>query len=176
MLYYSHGISMKIKLSLLLVALCAVFAVSCSESTAPEYKAEKMSITQLNETLGYEWFKAEVAVYTPDAGKVQRIDEAYDPETTSFYLFVNPSCSCKGTQKLFPHTVRILQDAGVTESHMEIYSMRSTSDEHPYMDLLQVHRLPTIFVVKNGVVVGSYSEQASGQEVEDILLSALTSR
>lgn len=158
------------------MAICAVLTISCSESTAPEYKAEKMSMSQLNSTLGYEWFKAEVATYTPDAAKVQSIDEAYDPETTSFYLYVNPSCSCKGTQKLFPHTVRILQDAGVTESHMEIYSMRSTSDEHPYMDLLQVHRLPTIFIVKNGVVVGSYSEQANSQEVEDLILSALTVR
>lgn len=165
---------MKIKLSFLMMAVCAILAVSCSESTAPEYKAEKLSMTQLNSTLGYEWFKAEVAVYTPDTSKVRRINEAYEPSTTSFYLYVNPSCSCKGTQKLFPHTVRILQDAGVTEPRMEIYSMRSASDEHPYMNLMQVHRLPTIFIVKNGVVVGSYSEQADGQGVEDILLSALT--
>lgn len=167
---------MKIKLSFLVMAVCAVLAVSCSESTAPEYKAEKMSIAQLNQTLGYEWFKAEVAVYTPDTAKIRTISEAYDPATDSFYLYVNPSCSCTGTQKLFPHTVRVLQEAGVTEQQMEIYSMRSTSDEHPHMSLMQVHRLPTIFVVRDGVVTGSFSEQAAGDGVEDLLLTALTAK
>lgn len=160
------------KLSILLIA-CAVILASCSEATAPDYTAQKMSLQSLNTTLGYEWFPAEVSAYQPDTAKVSQITGNFNPATDTVYFYVNPSCSCKGTQKLFPHAMRILMDAGVQESHIEIYSMRSSEDKHPHMSRMQVHRLPTIFIMRAGQIAGSFSEQAEGTAVEDLILDAL---
>ncbi len=153
--------------------VCAMLFSACSESTAPDDNADKISVQGLSSTLGYEWFPAEMAAYKPDTAKVRQIQEAFNPATDVVYLYVNPSCGCKGTQKLFPHTMRILNDATILEPRVEIYSMRSATDKHPYMDRLSVKRLPTIFVVRNGVVVSSFSEQPDDKEIEDMLLDAL---
>jgi len=156
-----------------LVLTCALVFAACSESTAPDYTAEKMSIASLNTTLGYDWFRVEENSYQSDTAKVRRITEAYNPDTDKFVFYVNPSCSCKGTQKLFPQTMRILRDAGITEPQIEIFSMRSASDKHPHMGHLDVKRLPTIFIVRNDVIVGSFSEQPNDTQIEDLVLDAL---
>lgn len=164
------------KFSSLLIALCAIVAMSCSDSTSPEYNAERMTIQTLSSKLGFEWFPAEMAAFQPDTAGIRAIKDAYDADTHKFYLYVNPSCSCKGTQKLFPHTIRILQDAGVKESDIEIYSMRSTSDKHPYMDKMPVQKLPTIFVLKDDTVVRAFSEELDGQKLEKVILEGITEK
>lgn len=164
------------KFSFLLIALCAVLTMSCSESTSPEYTAEKITVTTLSSKLGYEWFPAEVASFQPDTAAVRAIKEAYNADTHKFYLYVNPSCSCKGTQKLFPHTVRILQEAGVQEANIEIYSMRSTSDKHPHMSKMSVHKLPTVFLVHNGVISQSFSEEPDGRKLESLILEGMSGK
>lgn len=161
------------KLSFLFIALCAIITMACSDATSPEYNAERITAHTLSSKLGFEWFPEEVSSFQPDTAAVRAIKDAYSADNHKFYLYVNPSCSCKGTQKLFPHTIRILQDAGVKESDIEIYSMRSTSDKHPYMDKMPVQKLPTVFVVKNDVVVRSFSEELVGQKLESMILEGV---
>lgn len=158
------------KLTVLLL-VCAMLFSACSESTAPEDNAEKVSVQSLSSTLGFDWFSAEMTKYQPDAAKVLELQGKYNPATDAVYLYVNPSCGCKGTQKLFPHTMRVLNDAGIKEPRVEIYSMRSATDKHPYMSFMPVKRLPTIYIVRNGAVVGSFSEQPDDVVLEDMLLS-----
>ena len=153
--------------------VCALLFAACSESTAPDSSAEKMSLQSLQTSLGYDWFPREVSLYEPDTAKVRQIMEAFNPATDMIYFFVNPSCGCKGTQKLFPQTMRILTDAAIQEPLIEIYSMRSYSDSHPHMDRMSVKRLPTIFIVRNGAVLGSFSEQSDNTKLEDMILNVL---
>ncbi len=156
-----------------LFLVCAMLFSACSESTAPDDTAEKISIQGLSNTLGYEWFPAEMAAYQPDAAKVSQIQTAFNPATDVIYFYVNPSCGCKGTQKLFPHTMRVLTDAAIQEQRIEIYSMRSSTDKHPYMSQLSVKRLPTVFIMRDGAIIGSFSEQPADTELEDMILDIL---
>ncbi len=160
----------------LLTAMFLLWGVwRCTETVAPEYEAEEMSLAQLRNTPGYSWFDLEMELYQPDTALVQAIAQAYVPGEHHFTFFVKPECQCQGTTKLFPHVVRILLDAAIPDTAMTIYSMRSIRDKYPHPDVFQLKRLPTIFCTRNGSVVGEISELPSGgQKLEAIILQWLT--
>ncbi|MFM8455503.1 MAG: hypothetical protein ACKOAK_01935, partial [Ignavibacteria bacterium] len=68
------------------------------------------------------------------------------------YFFVNPSCSCDGTKKTFPHAIRILKDADIPDDRIVIYSMKSHTDDHPLKDKFTLRDLPSIFITVNDVI------------------------
>ena len=65
---------------------------------------------------------------------------------------LKPSCSCRGTMKLFPQIMKTLVESKIDMDLVEIWSMRSETDEHPYMDHLSVTDLPVIFILRNNVL------------------------
>lgn len=128
----------------------AFIAVGCSTET-PEPEAQQLTMSELTSTPGYAWFPAEMATYSPDPKLVDSIEQTFTPNH-KICIFVKPSCSCRGTQRLFPRIMKALQDANVDMSRVEVWSMRSTSDKHKYMPQMNVMSLPTIFVLRDGEV------------------------
>jgi len=134
--------------ALSLVAVFVAVWMGCSESPT-EYVAEEFTVSQIARQPGYAWFLQEKDSYQPDPALVAQI-QAKLGTLDSCYLFVNPSCSCYGTQKHFPHFVRCMELAGFSESKIAIISMRTASTKHAHMARFHVQRLPTFFLVLSG--------------------------
>ncbi|GIV55643.1 MAG: hypothetical protein KatS3mg040_0411 [Candidatus Kapaibacterium sp.] len=129
------------------LALMVVW-IGCSDSPT-EYVAEEFTVSQIARQPGYAWFLQEKDSYQPDPALVAQI-QAKLGTLDSCYLFVNPSCSCNGTQKHFPHFVRCMELAGFSSSKIAIISMRTASTKHAHMARFHVQRLPTFFLVLSG--------------------------
>lgn len=127
----------------LLVAACSTDQVNVD--------AQRLSIAELNTSAGYVWFPAETQVYSPRQEFVTDIAKNFTAETRAI-IFVRPTCSCRGTQKLFPHVIKTLTEAGVREDQIEIFSMRSNQDKHPHSDRISLSSLPAVFVERAGMV------------------------
>ncbi len=133
-------------------ALCvvALTLVACN-TTTPEQSGQKMSISDLEKNPGYSWYQTEVATYTPNTAMVDSVRSNFDATEQKICIFVKPSCGCRGTQRLFPRVMKTLLDANIDMSKVEVWSMRSPSDNTPYKTTLALTSLPTIVVMRNGV-------------------------
>lgn len=160
------------------VAVCVAAASivglgGCADGSSPASTAAQMTLAELKTSAGYAWFPYESDGFTPDAAKIAEIGSVVSGED-KVYMFVNPSCSCKGTQKLFPRTVKVLLEAGLKESQIEIWSMRSTSDAHPYKERFSLQALPTIYFVRGGATRGQLTEFPEGEAtLENAILTAI---
>lgn len=140
-------------LFMMIIVAGSVLLSSCTTSTEPtSNSATLLTMSELSSSAGYAWFDAEKSMYTPDDSKIRDINSEFKQKNQKIYFFVNPSCSCNGTKKTFPHAIRILKDAGVTEDRIVIYSMKSYTDDHPLKDKFTLRGLPTIFVTVNDAV------------------------
>jgi hypothetical protein len=128
--------------------LIAAVVIGCSE-TPTEYVAEEFTVSQISRQPGYAWFLQEKDSYQPDPQLITQI-QAKLGTLDSCYLFVNPSCSCNGTQKHFPHFVRCMELAGFNEGNITIISMRTASTKHAHMARFHVQQLPSFFLVLRG--------------------------
>jgi len=134
----------------LLALLVTVLVLSACSSTEPDSaQAQQLSMQELTEAPGYAWFPAEMQSYTPRDVYVQQVSANFNADQ-KVCVFVRPSCSCTGTQKLFPQIIKTLTASGVDMSKVEIWSMRSESDRHPYMSNVTITDLPTIWVLSKG--------------------------
>lgn len=137
---------------------------SCNQTTEPSTgTATQLSLSDLYNSAGYSWFEAEKTLYAPDDSKIRDIAAEFKNKNQMIYFFVNPSCSCNGTKKTFPHAIRILKDAGVPDANIVIYSMKSFTDNHPLKDKFTLRGLPSIFITVNGNV--KYSMEV----IDDVL-------
>lgn len=139
---------MKSILSLAIAALLIVGVAGCNTSTDANNVGTQMTVNQLFNTPGYSWMSGEVASYTPNTATVAQISTEFQAKKQKVFLFVNPSCTCTGTKKRFPQTIRILQDAGLTENDIVIVSMHSSKDKQPFADRFTVRGLPSFFVTR----------------------------
>lgn len=128
--------------------LLSLVTISCTTSSDVP-PARLLQLESLGTQAGFSWFDVEVQQYQPNPADIQQLTSALaaDP-SLRFYIFVNPSCSCVGTQKLFPQLYRTLRDAGVPAAKIFAYDMRKYSAAHPHQQLLPVRQLPTIYVTK----------------------------
>ena len=137
---------------------------SCNQTTEPSTgTATQLSLSDLYNSAGYSWFEAEKTLYAPDDSKIRDIAAEFKNKNQMIYFFVNPSCSCNGTKKTFPHAIRILKDAGVPDANIVIYSMKSFTDNHPLKDKFTLRGLPSIFITVNG------NAKYSMEVIDDVL-------
>ncbi len=156
------------------LCVLALGLLACTQSTQPEYTAERLTLEQLRTTPGFAWFDAEFRAYQPDTALLAQIQAAYVPGEHRFYIYVKPSCSCVGTQKLFPRFLRVLSDAGVRAEDYEIYAMHGTGDKHPHQSWLHIERLPSFFITDNGQLRASIvGELPPEKSIEQVVLEAL---
>lgn len=134
-----------------LMAIClGIFVLSsCTSTTEPNGTATLLTLNQISNNAGYAWFDAEKTLYVPDDSKIREISANFKNKNQKIYFFVNPSCSCEGTKKTFPHAIRILKDAGIPDERIVIYSMKSHTDDHPLKDRFKLRGLPTIYITVN---------------------------
>jgi len=135
-----------------LLNLSMTILSSCTTNTEPTSSATLLTLSQISNNAGYAWFDAEKSIYTPDDSKVRDIKQAFNNKNQKIYFFVNPSCSCDGTKKTFPHAIRILKDADIPDDRIVIYSMKSHTDDHPLKDKFTLRDLPSIFITVNDVI------------------------
>ena len=132
-----------------LTILVLVFGLAACTTTEPNGEAQQLSLTELTQAPGYAWFPAEMATYSPRNMYVQEVAGNFHTDSQKVCVFVKPSCSCTGTQKLFPQIMKTLIESGVDMDKVEIWSMRSEGDSHPYQESIQIDDLPEIWVLQN---------------------------
>ena len=91
-----------------------------------------------------------MATYSPRDMYIQQVSSGFRADSQKVCVFVKPSCSCTGTQKLFPQIMKTLIASGVDMDRVEIWSMRSESDGQPYSSIIQIQDLPEIWIQENG--------------------------
>jgi len=147
----------------LALLLAAFLTITACETTSPDGSAQQLTMSELLSSTGYAWFPAEMNSFTPDPTMVDLVNQRYDATEHKIYIFVKPSCSCRGTQKLFPQIIKTLDASDIDMDKVEIWSMRSTGDSHPYGSKFQITELPMVFVTRDDallheIVVGNYNE------------------
>lgn len=155
--------------------LCTVILVGCS-TDEPEYVAERLTVEELNTSAGFIWFPAETSLYQPNPAKVAEVRTNFTA-TTKAVIFVRPTCSCRGTQKLFPQVVKTLMEANVPMDRVEIYSVRSTKDKHPYQNRITLNELPAVFIDRSDTItVGFVEAEYTGFNADTLVARALLRR
>ncbi|HRK04710.1 MAG TPA: hypothetical protein PLW14_06385 [Chlorobiota bacterium] len=160
----------------LAIVLVSILATACSTTEPANQEAQRMTMKDLSQTPAYAWFPAEQSVYTPNTDMVRKVSEEYDPATEKVYIFVKPACSCKGTMKLFPQIVKTMEAAGIDMNHVEIWSMRSESDTHPYMSTMAISKLPEVFITSGGSVKAHITVAEFNEMNADSLIATAVSR
>jgi len=134
------------KLLLALASALVVFT-ACTTTEPVDPVAEQLTMQQLTMSPGYSWFMAEMDSYSPRQTVLDDIATSMTANVNRrVCIFVKPACSCRGTQRLFPQVVKALVAAKVDMNRVEIWSMRGSTDKHPYQSLITIGELPAIYV------------------------------
>ena len=136
----------------ILVLTLLALTIGC-ETTSPSGEAQQLTLSELTSAPGYAWFPAEMNSYTPRAEMIDSVNQRFDNSSHKIYVFVKPSCSCRGTQKLFPQIIKTLEASNVDMNRVEIWSMRYPTDSHPHSGKVSISDLPSVFVIKNEAVL-----------------------
>lgn len=164
--------NMKTMRILLLSMLCSAVMIGCADET-PEYVAQRLTMRDLNTAAGYVWFPMEVKTYAPNAEMVDIIRQNFGTDR-KVVIYVRPTCSCTGTQRLFPQVVKTLTEAGVDSTLIEIYSVRGTTDRHPYQDRITLSKLPAFYQFRNDVITTFIDEaNYSGSNADTLIAEAI---
>ena len=147
----------------LLTILAAAFVLTSCETVSPSGEAQRLTMDELTSSPGYAWFPAEMNVYTPSSAMVQAINNDYKAGQHKILVFVKPSCSCRGTQRLFPQIMKTITESTINLDDVEIWSMRTEGDGHPYEPENEISELPMVNVlfedqIINSVNDGNYNE------------------
>lgn len=155
-----------------LIPLLLALLVGCSE-TPTEYVADEFTVAQIARQPGYAWFTQEKDTYQPEQALLAQIQAKVD-RVGRCYLFVNPSCSCNGTQKHFPHFVRCMELAGFPLDSITIISMRTASTKHQHMDRFHVRQLPTFYLaLRSGNDVKIEPPDDPNARIEELIVQIL---
>jgi hypothetical protein len=127
--------------------LIALISFGCDTTTSPNREATQLTMSELNSTIGYEYFKVGYERYKPDTTLIKQIKQEY--KGNLIYLYVNPSCACIGTTTIFPSLMKCLFSAGVPEANCKIYSMLDAGYTHNMMSKFSIKSLPGCMVEKN---------------------------
>lgn len=157
---------------LLLTVACCGLLSACTDET-PEYIAQRLTMRDLNSSAGYVWFPAETGAYTPNTEMVDVVRRGFGTGR-KVMIFVRPTCSCTGTQRLFPQVMKTFMEAGIDTSAIAVYSVRGTSDRHPYEDRFTLTKLPAFFQLKDDVVTTFIDEaNYSGSNADTLVANAI---
>lgn len=139
---------------LVFVFSAILFIAGCEETTVPEDVAKQLSVEQAKVEPGFTWLESAMITYTPDTNILKQIKNAYASNPNrSVVVYVNPSCSCDGSRVRVPQALRSLLEAGIPESKISIYVMRTSKAKHPYSDRYTLKGLPNIYILKGGKTV-----------------------
>lgn len=130
--------------NILFWCVLSIIFVNCTGEDIEKKSIEK-SIADLYSTPGFEWFDFELNQYKPDTVATKQIDSLWKIRRYRFILFVQPSCNCSETQKVFPSIIKSLKEGGVPDSAIKIYLILDLGYSHPYEKKFKVVSLPGCF-------------------------------
>lgn len=155
-------------------------AYSCDDNPT-QSEAKPATLLEISERPGFNWFYTEIEDYTPDQNIVAQIEANYDEESEEIYMYVNPSCTCPGNHTYFPKLVKVLQEAGISESKFKLYTMTSEKNKYPMSEVYTINDLPAFAVYRDGVPVYSINDTITAdvladkvQSIEKYLLTAIS--
>jgi len=124
--------------------------LGCEESTSvPEDVARQLTIEQAVVEPGFTWLQPTMDTYTPNPESVKQIADLYNADPNrSVIVYVNPGCSCVGSRKYVPHTLKTLQAAGIPSQKITVFTMRTASGRHPNSDKYKLEGLPSVYLLK----------------------------
>lgn len=159
--------------TLIALLILMVAVGGCSTTDSPETAAERITMDQLTKTPGYAWFVAEMSAYSPAPTYTSQITTSMnDNASRKVCVFVKPTCSCRGTQKLFPQVMKTLADANIDMSRVEVWSMRNNTDSHPYQPNINISNLPEIYVLDGDQIRARIFEGLYSDSNADSLIAA----
>ncbi len=132
------------KIYIFIILFFSLLIASCDENIG-DNTAKKKTLTEIRTEPGFEWFDYEFSTYSPDSSALKEIDSLWQIKKSRFLIFVNPSCNCSGTQKVFPSIVKSLKAGNVPDSAIEIFVMIKETYSHPYMNNFKIESLPGCF-------------------------------
>lgn len=163
--------------TLLIWAAIAVVAVSCTTTTEPSTEAQQLSMDDLTKTPGFTWFVAELDRFSPNQKFVDGVQTSMSAAPSrKVCVFVRPTCSCRGTQRMFPQIMKTLISAGVDSRRIEVWSMRNLTDKQPYSGILSITQLPIVYVLQNDSVRASISDYDYNDANADSLIAVAVSK
>ncbi|MCX7879266.1 MAG: DUF4062 domain-containing protein [Ignavibacteria bacterium] len=128
-----------------ILSVLIFFIASCEEFQTDREAVRKTISEMLNGTIGFEWFPYEYSNYKPDSNICKQIDSLWKIKRYNFIVFVNPSCNCTETEKIFPSVIKSLKMGNVPDSSIFVYSMMNTSFSHPFRNKINIKSLPSCF-------------------------------
>lgn len=167
------------KKNIILAVVLSIFIfTSCDDPASPP--ASLITIEQLKQDPGYQWFNDAYYKYQANDSLVQLIEEKFKSTKDSFVVYVKPSCSCSGTLNEFPALIKIFDAAGVNSTQYKLFSMTSDNAQHPYQDIFKINMTPALLTIRNGSTHYSvldtfylYRKLQKPRLIEEILLDAL---
>ena len=173
------------KFLVVLIIIITGLLSSCSNTSEPR-DAKLTDLATMRVSPGFEWFDSNYNSYTPDPVKIAQINaKIQDPilkDSIMFIMFVNPSCSCTGTQQDFPETMKILNSSGIKTNQYQIYTMVSSGDNQPYSNKFHINQLPSLYLMIGSKVKYSILDSLTFDKIldskktyyiEDYILKAL---
>ena len=147
----------KIKYSMLIPLALIIILIACSETPVDPSKLPKaLTMTDLKDTVkaGYKWFLPAFRDYQPDTTIVRQIKEAFAANPCRFYIFVNATCECVGTQVEFPSIMKTITSANIDTVNFEMYDSHGAE---PYPEI-KTNRFPSCFIIRNKIAVYSVTD------------------
>jgi|GEM_PF-2315620 len=163
---------------ILLLLAFMLFVSSCQEEGEVQTEATIIELSDLKSQIGYAAFDLEYNEYESDTVLVEAIKNAYVEDEMDFLMFIKPTCKCLGNTEKVPVLYRILNDAGISDDKITLYSMRVAELKHPYEANINIVDLPSFYLVKNEIdfteLFASFDpNDSTGTNLETLILEAM---
>jgi hypothetical protein len=147
---------MKNIFAVMFAAVLLLSLQSCPKGAVETIEDPRISEAELMDIPAFDWYTSTKRYYETDPVFISEIEAKFDADSFRFLVFLSPCSICSAKQFEAPRFVRALNDAGIGEEFYEFYSLSAFPEgEYPYMDILEIKRLPGLFVLKNDVPVYS---------------------
>jgi hypothetical protein len=162
-----------------MIIICAFVLTSCPDT---ENNAVEVTVSEVADLPGYEWFAPKFNEFVPIPAKVASISTAFNSNTMKFVVLAKPSCSCENNVAVFPQIMKTLVESGVADTCFRIFSMRDKYSNTPYKVQIAIKELPEVYLLKSNSAVYSITDSLrmyqsiypdSAFFVEDFILNSL---
>ena len=167
-----------IGLILIILFAMSLILTSCDDSTDVDTSTHQYKRAEISNQPGFLWVDAKAGTYQPNQDTINLLKSAFNSKEQKIVFYAKQACSCDPSQYPFPHSLKIMDLMGLTDSNCEIYSIYSTKSDNPYkISGLIINAIPSIFIYKNNVpvysVVDSVTASVGTLSLEQAFLNGL---
>jgi|DewCreStandDraft_4_1066084.scaffolds.fasta_scaffold00565_17 hypothetical protein len=166
--------------NLKLLLLVALILVSCSTQES-EYNTERMTLEQIRTDWRFYGFDIYYQQYRIDSALLSEFKTSFNPNNFKFLFFTSPACyTCGKLDSLIPFALRIIKEAGFSDSCFEIYHTPALNAHHPYETKLKLTAIPSAFSFDRNVkfysIIDTYRIRkidSASLKLENILIESV---